>query len=143
MRIRQAVPADREQRAELFRFSELAPDDRIVDRGWGWILDDTHEVGALVAETDDGSLVGPAHHRAFARPSSGTTGLCFDDLFTTPEPRGAGVGTALVTELTSRAAADGRSMVRWITAETDASARRVSDTVARATLRVTSDAEPC
>src|SRR3954466_15727846 len=105
---------------ELFHayrtFYEYDEEQDVVDRVWAWIHDATHETNALVALVDD-EVVGFAHHREFARPSSGKRGLYLDDLFTAPEVRGRGVGRALITRLGELAAERGMNKVRWITAE--------------------------
>ncbi len=79
--------------------------------------------------------------RRFARPSSATTGLYLDDLFTAPDP-GAASRPALLHEAAATAAAEGASVVRWITAEDNATARAVYDRVAAATPWVTYDMRP-
>ena len=143
--VRAGRSEDFEQWARLYRdyrtFYRLEPDEAVVERVWSWVLDEKHEVNALVAD-DEGRLVGLAHHRRFARPSSGTTGLYLDDLFTLPGYRGRGVGRALLDALADLAEAEGLSVVRWITAEDNAQARRLYDAVATATHWVTYDMLP-
>ena len=92
-----------------------------------------------VAGTD---LVGLAHYRRFARPSSGTEGLFLDDLFTAPDARGLGAGRALLGHLSGLAEREGRSVVRWITAEDNSRARALYDSTAVATKWVTYDMVP-
>ena len=131
--------------AELYRayraFYRLAPDDAVIERVWGWILNPAHEVTALVAVID-GRVVGLAHYRHFSRPSSGTTGLFLDDLFAETEVRGKGAGRALLNELSRLSAQDGGSVVRWITAADNTTARRLYDSTATATAWVTYDLTP-
>ncbi len=109
-----------------------------LDLVWSWLIDPDHEVGGLVAELQ-GQLVGLAHHRAFARPLAGGTGLFLDDLFTAEGARGQGVAQAMLAELSHLAAQRGMTLVRWITAEDNAAARRVYDKHALATSWVTYD----
>ncbi|GAA2174147.1 GNAT family N-acetyltransferase [Agrococcus versicolor] len=143
--IRPVREGDREQWATLFRayrdFYRLEPDEAVVDRVWSWLTDAGHEVRGLVAEAD-GELVGIAHHRRFARPSTGTVGVWLDDLFAAESARGAGVGHALVAHLGGVAALEGASVVRWITADDNATAQRLYDRVATRTRWVTYDATP-
>ena len=122
-------------------FYRLTPDPRVVERVWGWLVDEDHEVNAFVAEVE-GRLVGFAHYRPFSRPSTGTVGLYLDDLFASPDVRGTGVGRALVDEVTAVARRDGRSVVRWITAEDNVQARRLYNGLAQATHWVTYDRTP-
>ena len=143
--VRPARPEDRAAWSRLFRayreFYELAQDDAVGDRVWSWILEESHEVGALLAELD-GEVVGLAHHRFFARPSAGGVGLHLDDLFTVPEVRGRGVGRALITRLTEIARDHGCDKVRWITAADNTTAHRLYDDVAERTGWVTYDLTP-
>ncbi|MFL0412300.1 GNAT family N-acetyltransferase [Microbacterium paludicola] len=133
IRIRPVTPDDRLDWAELFRgyrdFYALEPDDAVVDTVWGWLMDDGHELGGLVAELD-GAPIGIAHWRRFARPSRGGTAIFLDDLFTAPQARGAGVGRALIAHLQRLAAHEGLLEVRWITSETNTDAQRLYDRVA-------------
>ncbi|TFD23989.1 GNAT family N-acetyltransferase [Cryobacterium lyxosi] len=143
--IRAVQTADSSQWAELYRgyrdFYELSPDDSIVERVWTWINDDSNEVNAFVATSGD-RLVGLAHYRRFSRPSTGSVGIYLDDLFTDTSARGAGVGRALLSELSALAEREGRSVVRWITAENNARARRLYDLTATSTKWVTYDLAP-
>ncbi|WP_297342713.1 GNAT family N-acetyltransferase [Amnibacterium sp.] len=131
--------------AELFRgyreFYRMDPDEEVVSRVWAWLRDPAVEVDGLVA-VQDGALVGIAHIRRFHRPSAGTTGLYLDDLFTAPAARGRGAGRALIAELNHRAGTQGLSVVRWITAADNRTARRLYDSVATATPWVTYDLTP-
>jgi len=141
--VRPLETTDREQWRDLYsvyrEFYALTPDSAVVDRVWSWIHDEAHETEALVAVGDDGELAGLAHYRRFARPSSGTTGMWLDDLFTRPDLRGGGVGRALIDAVTAIAAAENLSVVRWITNENNQTARRLYDTTATATKWVTYD----
>ena len=133
------------QWAQLYRgyryFYTLVPDETVIERVWRWITDDTHEVNALVAVAGQ-ELVGLAHYRRFARPSSGTEGIFLDDLFTAPDARGMGAGRALLGHLSALAEREGRSVVRWITAEDNSRARALYDSTATATKWVTYDMVP-
>lgn len=122
-------------------FYRLDADDAVVRRVWSWITDASHETNGLAAEAG-GRLVGIAHFRAFARPSTGTTGLWLDDLFTDPAYRGQGIGRALIGRLQQVAKQDGYSVVRWITAADNHQARVLYDDVAHRTDWVTYDATP-
>ena len=143
--VRPLAPADEARWRELFRgyrdFYRLPEDETVVSTVWGWLTDPDHECSAFVAE-DAGRLVGLAHYRAFSRPSTGTVGIWLDDLFTDPEVRGRGAGRALIDRLRRGAGADGRSVVRWITAEDNHQAQALYDQVATRTSWVTYDAAP-
>lgn len=143
--VRPVLASDLLQWAELYRgyrdFYRLVPDEAVIERVWRWVTDDTHEVNALVA-VHDRNLIGLAHYRRFARPSSGTEGLFLDDLFTAPAARGMGAGRALLGHLSALAEREGGSVVRWITAEDNSRARALYDSTAVATRWVTYDMVP-
>ena len=140
--VRPIEPADHDAWEQLFHayrtFYEYDRGQDVVDRVWEWIHDDSVEVNALVAELD-GQVVGFAHHREFARPSSGKRGLFLDDLFTDPDVRGKGVGRALINRLGEIAQERGINKVRWITAADNATAQRLYDDMAERTTWVTYD----
>ncbi len=140
--VRPIEPGDHDAWEPLFHayrtFYEYDEEQDVVDRVWGWIQDESHETNALVALVD-GTVVGFAHHREFARPSSGRRGLHLDDLFTRPDVRGQGVGRALIRALGEMAQARGCNKVRWITAEDNHTAQRLYDDLAEKTTWVTYD----
>jgi GNAT superfamily N-acetyltransferase len=140
--VRPIEPGDRDAWQRLFHayrtFYEYDEQQDVVDRVWDWIEDSSHETGALVALVDD-EVVGFAHHREFARPSSGKRGIYLDDLFTDPAVRGRGVGRALITRLGEMARERGFDKVRWITAVDNHTAQRLYDDLAERTTWVTYD----
>lgn len=143
--IRPVADADEARWRELFRdyreFYHLEESEQIVSRVWSWIVDPGHEVESMVAEAD-GRIIAIADFRRFSRPSTGTTGIWLDDLFTDPEARGSGAGRALIARLQEIAGAEGRSVVRWITADDNAQAQVLYDKVATKTHWLTYDAGP-
>ena len=143
--VRPLDPSDRDRWADLYRgyreFYEHPSDEAVVERVWGWVTDATHEVSAFVA-VGEGRVVGIAHYRRFARPSSGTIGMFLDDLFTDPDARGRGVGRALIERVAELAASENCSVVRWLTSETNAQARVLYDQVASITPVITYDITP-
>jgi ribosomal protein S18 acetylase RimI-like enzyme len=106
---------------------------------WSWISEKTHGVSALVAQDEDGSLVGLAHYRTFARPLAGGTGIYIDDLFVAPEARGKGIATALIEQVTGIAREQRAGIVRWVTAPDNDEAQILYDKVAERTEWVTYD----
>lgn len=143
--VRPVVEGDREAWGELFRgyrdFYEKAHDPAVIDTVWGWLTDPAHGTRGLVAELD-GRLVGMGHFRSFARPIIGEQGLYLDDLFTVPEARGTGAGSAILARLAEIARDEGASVVRWITHESNTTARSLYDRVARQTPWITYDLAP-
>ncbi|MCS3428795.1 GNAT family N-acetyltransferase [Leucobacter aridicollis] len=140
--IRAVDPGEREAWQATYRgyrdFYEKEHDPAVFDTVWGWLHDPAHETRGLVAELD-GEIVGLAHYRSFARPLAGSTGIYLDDLFTTPAARGMGAGSALIRRLEEIARDEGATLVRWITADSNATARSLYDKVATQTPWVTYD----
>lgn len=143
--IRPLAPADQQRWRELFRayrdFYRLEESEDVVSTVWGWFMDPTHECNALVAE-QDGTILGFAHHRRMSSPYTATSGIFLDDLFTTPEARGAGIGRAIIDTLTGMAHAEGRAFVQWMTAEDNHTAQALYNTLAVRTNWVVYNATP-
>ncbi|WGW10595.1 GNAT family N-acetyltransferase [Saxibacter everestensis] len=143
--VRPLAPADEARWRELFRgyrdFYRLQESADVVSRVWGWLTTSEHECEALVAEGEDG-IVAIGHYRRFSRPSTGTVGIWLDDLFTDPAARGRGAARALIAHLTELAGMEGRSVVRWITADDNHPAQALYDQVANRTHWVTYEAAP-
>ena len=95
-------------------------------------------MNGLVAEQDS-TLIGLAHYRPYARPLSASTGGFLDDLFVTPAARGTGAGRALIAALSDIGRAKGWTVLRWITADTNQTARALYDQVAAQTPWMTYD----
>lgn len=73
-------------------------------------------------------------HYIFHRSCWSVEGNCYlQDLFTEKQARGGGVGAALIEAVRKAAAARGVTNVYWMTHETNATARRLYDRVARRT----------
>ena len=143
--VRPLTAQDEQRWRELFRgyreFYRLPDSEEIVSRVWSWLVDPEHECECLIAEAD-GEIVAIADYRRFSRPITGTVGIWLDDLFSDPAVRGRGAGRALIGRLTEIAAAEGRSVVRWITASDNRQAQALYDDLATRTAWVTYDAAP-
>jgi GNAT superfamily N-acetyltransferase len=143
--IRFLAPADEQRWRELFRayrvFYKLEESEEVVSTAWGWFMDPKHECNALVAEVD-GEILGFAHHRRMSSPYTATSGIFLDDLFTTPEARGKGIGRALIGRLTDMAHSEGRAFVQWMTAEDNHTAQALYNTLATRTGWLVYDAAP-
>jgi GNAT superfamily N-acetyltransferase len=120
-------------------FYRVAQTDAMRERVWGWIADPEHEVNALVAEDADGSAIGLAHYREFARPLMAATGGFLDDLFVDPAQRGRRVADALIEAVAGIGRQRGWGVIRWITADDNYRGRGVYDRLATRTMWVTYD----
>ncbi len=145
LRIRGVEPEDREAWEAVYRgyrdFYRMPHDPAVLDTVWGWLMDPSRETRGIVAETDAG-IIGLAHFRRFPRPIVGAHGIYLDDLFTVASSRGRGTGSALLTRLAEIARDEQATLVRWITAGDNATARSLYDRVAKQTPWVTYDLAP-
>ncbi|MBX9719232.1 MAG: GNAT family N-acetyltransferase, partial [Microbacteriaceae bacterium] len=121
-------------------FYETAFDDSVLDGVWAWLMDAQHPLFCLVAE-HAGEVVGFAHVREQPDTFTAGPGWFLDDLYTAPEARGAGAGTALLDAIAEHARAHGGGTIRWITAADNERAQRVYDRVATRTTWVTYELE--
>ena len=81
----------------------------------------------------DGRAIGLVHY-LFHRTTWATVNNCYlQDLFSAPEARGMGAGAALIDAVKRTAAERGVTNVYWMTHETNDTARRLYDRVARRT----------
>jgi GNAT superfamily N-acetyltransferase len=145
--VREVTESDAPQWRGLYAgyrdFYHLPEDADAVETTWRWVSQREHGMIGLVAVAEaDGSLLGLANLRRFARPSFAATGLYLDDLFTAPSARRRGVAGSLLRAARERAAAEGANVVRWITAADNTTARSLYDQVATATSWVTYDMKP-
>jgi GNAT superfamily N-acetyltransferase len=144
--IRLARAEDETRWRELYRgyrrFYDEPDDEERVTATWRLVLDPACDVLGFVAEDEAGRLAGLANARRFTRPLAASTGLYLDDLFTDPDTRGGGAGRALLDHLAALAHDEGMTVVRWITADSNTTARRLYDSVAKATPWVTYDMAP-
>jgi GNAT superfamily N-acetyltransferase len=102
----------------------------ITQMTWGRFFDAYEPVHALVAESD-GRLVGLTHY-IFHRTTIRIEPTCYlQDLFTVEAKRGGGVGRALINAVYERAKLAGCARVYWHTHESNATAMKLYDQVAR------------
>src|SRR5689334_11399483 len=134
--IRTLRPEDRSQWDMLWRgyleFYKTELSDEVSELTWRRLLDP--EAPILGFGADDGSrLLGVVHY--LFHPVTWAAGpRCYlEDLFTDPEARGRGVGRALIEAVYAAADARGADQVYWLTQESNATARRLYDRLARAT----------
>jgi len=143
--VRATQARDEQAWRELYRgyrdFYGVEHSDAAIDTIWDWIHDPSQQTRGLVAEVN-GTIVGLAHFRAFARPLSASHGLYLDDLFTAAEARGHGVASAILLRLGEIARDEHATVVRWITAADNATARSLYDKVSTQTPWVTYDLAP-
>lgn len=135
--IRDVVRSDFEQWLPLWngynafygRSGAMALPDAVTAISWARFFDPAEPVHCIVAE-DERRLTGLAHF-IFHRSTSMIAPNCYlQDLFTSAEARGRGVGRSLIHAVYDRAKAAGASRVYWQTHETNVTARKLYDRVA-------------
>jgi GNAT superfamily N-acetyltransferase len=111
------------------RAGPTALPDEVTHITWGRFFDPAEPVHAFVAERD-GQLIGLVHY-LFNRSTTAAALTCYlQDLFTSAEARGGGVGRALIEAVYDAARAAGSTRVYWQTHETNHTAMRLYDRVA-------------
>jgi len=105
----------------------LAPE--ITATTWERFFDPYEPMSALVAE-QDGTLLGMTHYLLHRSTTSLLPSLYLQDMFTTAEARGKGVGRALIEAVYAAARAQGLPRVYWQTHETNATAMQLYDRIA-------------
>ncbi|MDH6181238.1 GNAT superfamily N-acetyltransferase [Microbacteriaceae bacterium SG_E_30_P1] len=144
--IRAVSPDDRSAWRSLFRaygeFYETQFDDDVLDSVWALLLTAGTGIDAIVAE-QDGTVVGLAHYRSHPDTFTGGRDWFLDDLYVSPDARGAGHATALIEHIAELARGAGTpGTLRWITAADNKRAQRVYDRVATKTTWVTYEIRP-
>jgi GNAT superfamily N-acetyltransferase len=105
----------------------LAPE--ITATTWARFFDTAEPVHGLVAESG-GRLLGLTHY-LFHRSTTAIEPICYlQDLFTSADARGKGVGRALINGVYRQARLAGSPRVYWQTHQTNLTARRLYDEVA-------------
>jgi GNAT superfamily N-acetyltransferase len=112
------------------RVGDTALAGDITHTTWARFFDAYEAVHALVAESK-GRLVGLAHY-LFHRTTIRIEPTCYlQDLFTVEEQRGTGVGRALISAVFEQARLAGSARVYWLTHESNATAMKLYDRLAR------------
>jgi GNAT superfamily N-acetyltransferase len=100
-----------------------------TDLSWSRLLDDSVNMTGLVAEVD-GRIVGFTNY-LFTDSTWHVNPDCYlEDLFTSADARGLGVGRALIAAVTEIARAAGSDGVYWQTQNSNTTARKLYDKVA-------------
>jgi len=111
------------------RFDGTALPEEITRTTWSRFFDAYEPVWAMVAVAD-GKLVGLVHYM-FHRSTITIEPTCYlQDLFAAEAARGKGVGRALIEAVYAQARLAGVVNVYWRTHASNATARRLYDTIA-------------
>ncbi|MGV3553617.1 N-acetyltransferase family protein [Rhizobium sp.] len=133
IKIRDAEAGDLEAWLPLWKgycdFYKVEIADDITMATWARALDPMNVLSARVALVD-GRLVGFAHHHTHLTTWDRRPTCYLEDLFTAPSVRGLGVGRALLDDLVALGKARDWASIYWITAEGNATARKIYDSYA-------------
>ena len=134
MNIREARPSDRPAWDPLWAgylsFYESELPRAVTDMTWSRFHDPAEPMLCLVAEDDDGGLVGFAH-LVLHRGTWSIGDFCYlEDLFVAETARKRGVARGLIEAVYTRADALGCERVYWLTHETNTTARALYDQLA-------------
>lgn len=133
MRVRLAQPQDFTQWLPLWmgyqEFYNVRIPAAVTELTWSRFHDPAEPMHCAVAELD-GRLTGTAHY-IFHRSCWSAGDYCYlQDLFTSPESRGKGVGRALIEYVYAKAAAAKAPRVYWLTHESNQQAMILYDRMA-------------
>lgn len=134
--VRDIAPEDQDVWRTLFRaygvFYETDITDEILAHVWSAIRGDA--IRALVAVRSggqqDGAVVGFAHVRTYTATFAVGEDWHLEDLYVDPSARAGGVATAIIEHIVKIARREGGGILRWVTSESNATARRVYDKLA-------------
>lgn len=97
------------------------------------MLDPAEDMFCLVAENEDGEMIGIVHF-LYHRVTWAVEDRCYlEDLFVAASARGTGAGRALIEAVYAAADERGADQVYWLTQEFNAEGRRLYDRVGRLT----------
>jgi GNAT superfamily N-acetyltransferase len=114
-------------------FYETTLADDVYANTWQRLFDEGEFEPKGFIATLDGKAVGLTHY-LYHRSCWAKVDNCYlQDLFADPDVRGQGVGAALIESVRKAAAEKGVTNVYWMTHETNATARKLYDRVARRT----------
>ncbi|MCT7377257.1 GNAT family N-acetyltransferase [Chelativorans salis] len=113
-------------------FYERSVEDRVTERLWSRLLENSGEPYGFAAELD-GVVVGFAHY-FFVFSTSDWNPRCYlQDLYAEPAARGRGVGRALIEAVYAEADRKEAAQTYWLTQEFNHTARRLYDRVGKLT----------
>ena len=133
--IREIEPGDRHAWTPLWTaylaFYETHLPELVFDSTWGRLLDGNEPVWGALSIDADGRPVGLVHF-LYHRSAWTIEESCYlQDLFVAPNARGGGHGRALIEYVAAKATAHGSTRLYWTTHETNTTAQRLYDTLAK------------
>ncbi len=135
--IRRLQQRDRDEWLPLWRgyldFYETTVADHVTEATWVRILDPDGPIHAFGAFDQAERMIGLVHYLFHPVTWSIAERCYLEDLFVSPAARGTGAGQALIEAVYRAADEAGADQVYWLTATTNATARKLYDRIAGAT----------
>ena len=132
--MRQVQEADKSPWLELFhsylKFYDAYPNEMDTDLLWDRLTNSDPQIHGLVAESN-GVVVGIAHFHYQLSTWSDTFYCYLEDLYVAEGGRGNGLATALLAKVEGLAIKQGCSELYWITKESETTARKLYDKIAK------------
>lgn len=118
---------------DYLKFYESHVSEEVTESTWQRILNDSEDPCALGAVDEKGVLLGIVHY-LFHRSCWTVGDSCYlQDLFVSPNHRGAGTGEAMIKEVHKEASKRGAAQVYWLTQHFNEKARKLYDRVGELT----------
>ena len=108
-------------------FYKTSVKDEKLDEVWNWIFDLNNNFWCDIALDKSGNTLGFTQYQLMHRSLSGNTVCYLSDLYVSPDSRGLGVGKALIDQVLDFARSRNLSGVRWLTQESNYTARSLYD----------------
>jgi len=136
VRVRPLAASDHEAWLPLWRgylqFYKTSVPDTVTDTTWGRLLDPESGIFGFGAFRED-RLVGFVHFLYHPVTWSVSERCYLEDLFVHPDERNSGAGRALIEAVYRHADKAGADQVYWLTAQSNAEARKLYDRIGQAT----------
>ncbi len=132
--IRQLEPADKQAWLKLWHgyltYYEADIADEVTETTWSRLLDTESGIFGLCAVDEDGELLGIVHYLYHPVTWSIEPRCYLEDLFTSTNARGQGVGRSLIEAVYKAADEYDADQVYWLTQDFNTTARKLYDKVA-------------
>lgn len=123
--------ADWEQLVDSYaQFYKVTPPENAKEHAWEWIFDPAESFWCDLAIDSDAKPIGFVQYQLMHRSLAGAKVCYLSDLFVYPEQRGSGTGRTLIDHVMSFAQANGIENVRWLTQDSNLTAKKLYDTYA-------------
>lgn len=124
--------SDRNQWESVFdqyaNFYKVTPPLNCKDQVWDWIFNTEEPFWCDLAISEQGQAIGFVQYQLMHRSLSGAKVCYLSDLYVNPDQRKSGTGRALIDHVMDFAKHNDIENVRWLTQDSNASAKSLYDT---------------